>query len=77
MFKLYVNHAAQHLAEVEAFARNHAVPNILHLMKCALRRSVNITGLVENATRILWSAKPQSRKGGDAINLCGFAALRE
>ena len=51
MFKPYVNHAAQYLAERGGVAGKGAFPNKLHFTRLALQSSINITNLIENATR--------------------------
>ncbi len=51
MFKPYVNHAAQHLADVGGVAVRTWLSNNLHLNMPSLHRSVNISKSVENATR--------------------------
>lgn len=51
MFKPYVNHAAQHLADMGAVGGVRLFSNILHLKAPSLQSSINITKLVENATR--------------------------
>jgi hypothetical protein len=51
MFSHYGNHAAQQMADVGGTAGNWLWPNILHLPGALLRRSVNITILVEKTTR--------------------------
>ena len=52
MFKPYVNHAAQYLAERGGVAGKGAFPNNLHFTRLALQSSINITKLAENATRL-------------------------
>jgi hypothetical protein len=51
MFKPYVNHAAQYLADGGDVAGQRRLSNNLHLDKPSLRSSINITKSVENATR--------------------------
>ena len=51
MFKPYVNHAAQYLADQSGVAGKGASLNNLHLNSLSLQSSINITILVENATR--------------------------
>ena len=52
MFKPYVNHAAQYLADAGGVAGKGAYPNNLHYKTPSLLCSINITILVENATRL-------------------------
>jgi 2-methylaconitate cis-trans-isomerase PrpF len=51
MFKPYVNHAAQYVADAGGVADAGSFPNILHLNAHSLHRSVNITKSVEITTR--------------------------
>lgn len=51
MFKPYVNLAAQYLADKGKVAGASVLPNNLHLELHSLQSSINITDLVENATR--------------------------
>ena len=51
MFRAYVNRAAQYLADRGGIAGEGAPPNNLHFNTPSLQSSINITILVENATR--------------------------
>lgn len=52
MFKPYVNHAAQYLADSGGVAGDGDQSNNLHLNPPSLQSSINITKLVENTTRL-------------------------
>ena len=68
MFKPYVNHAAQHLADVGGVAGRGGVPKNLHQRARSLQSNINITKLVENATRAMRIVGPSPIKWGRALN---------
>ena len=69
MFKPYVNLAAQHLADVGGVAGRGQVPKNLHLRVRSLQSNINITKLVENATRAIRIVGPSPVNWGRASTL--------